>query len=125
MKNRVMFVDDEINLLNGLRRILRKKQNEWDILFAGSAREALEIFLRTPCDLIVTDYKMPEMDGLQLLEEVKRRYPGTARILLTGQSETEIFEKAKKLDHQYLAKPCKNDDLFIAVERGLQYRNIE
>ena len=69
--NRVLFVDDDPNILNGLRRMLRPYRNEWDMVFAGSGAEALELMEVAPFDVIVSDRKMPGNNGVELLSSVK------------------------------------------------------
>ncbi len=112
---KILFVDDEANLLDGLRRMLRKKKDEWDMTFAESGKEALELINKERYDIIVSDYKMPEMDGLELLARVKDIAPETKRIILSGQSETEIFNKAKEVAHTYIPKPCDSEELISAI----------
>ncbi len=122
MKYRIIFVDDDRNLLDGLKRSFRKKKEEWDVVFYDEPSGALLDFDNNSVDLIVTDYKMPGMDGLELLENIKNRFPETVRILLSGQSECEIFNRAKELNHMYIEKPCSNEDLLAAIEKGLRNR---
>jgi HD-like signal output (HDOD) protein len=106
LKKRILFVDDEPMLLKGLQRILRKKRYEWDMTFAASGKEALDILGNKPMDVIVSDLRMPEMDGSQLLAEVKKRHPQIVRIILSGQLDQEMTLKSVKLAHQSLSKPC-------------------
>ena len=70
-KKQILFVDDEPMVLKGLQRTLRKMRTEWDMAFSSSGKEALDILGQQPIDVIVSDLKMPEMDGMQLLTEVK------------------------------------------------------
>ena len=81
---RILFVDDEPKVLQGLQRMLRSMRNEWGMEFASSGREALEMLERAPYDVIVTDMRMPGMDGVQLLKEVTKRFPLLVRIILSG-----------------------------------------
>lgn len=119
MKKRIMFVDDESNLLQGLKRSLRQKQKEWDISFFENGSEALECLKKSVFDVIVTDYRMPGMDGLELLEKVKMEHPDIIRILLTGQSESETFERAKELVHLYIPKPCNTDEIISHIDNEI------
>jgi YesN/AraC family two-component response regulator len=112
----LLVVDDDINLLDGLKRSMREKQNMWKQLYASSANEALNILASQKIDVIITDYKMPGVDGLELLSIIKEKYPDTKRILLTGQSENEVFESAKDIAHSYLSKPCPVSDIINAIE---------
>ena len=106
MKRRILFVDDEPMVLNGLQRTLRKMRREWDMTFVGSGREALEVLGKKPMDVIVSDLRMPEMDGGRLLAEVKKQHPQVVRIILSGQLDQEMTLKSVQLAHQSLSKPC-------------------
>ena len=106
MKRQILFVDDEPMVLKGLQRTLRKMRSEWDMTFVSSGREALEVLDKKPMDVIVSDLRMPEMDGGRLLAEVKKQHPRVVRILLTGQLDQELTLKSVQLVHQSLSKPC-------------------
>src|ERR1700751_643330 len=106
MSKRVLFVDDEAMVLSGLQRSLRPMRNEWEMAFVNSGAEALQLMEHEPFDIIVTDMRMPVMNGAQLLEEVKRRFPQCFRIILSGQADQETIMRAVDPTHQYLSKPC-------------------
>jgi len=124
MKKHVLIVDDEINLLRGLERMLRSLRRDWVTSFASSGREALSFLGRQPCDVLITDMRMPEMDGVALLVEVKRRHPRLVRIILSGQSDRNLTMKAVNLAHQYLAKPCDPETLIRTVEQACALREF-
>ncbi len=124
MGRKVLFVDDEPNLLEGLRRMLRPLRDEWDVAFAGSGAEALELLDRTPFDVVVTDMRMPGMDGAQLLAEVRGRHPRAVRIVLTGQSSREAVLRAVNVAHRQLTKPCDPELLKAAVRRACALRDL-
>jgi len=119
---RVMFVDDEPQILSGLRRMLRKERSEWHPEFVTSGREALARMEEAPFDVLVTDMRMPEMSGLELLAAVKERHPETVRLVLSGHADQEMTLKAVGLAHQYLSKPCDPEALRTAVQRSLRLR---
>ncbi|MEO0365036.1 MAG: response regulator [Pseudomonadota bacterium] len=121
---RVIFVDDEPNILNGLRRMLRPLRHEWDMSFAEGAQEALAIMADRPVDIVVSDMRMPDYDGAYLLTEVRTRYPETARIILSGHSEQELTIRSVSCAHQFLAKPCDADTLRETVLRTAQLREL-
>jgi DNA-binding NtrC family response regulator len=113
----ILVVDDDTNLLDGLKRSMREKQIMWKQMFVSSANDALDILATKKIDVIITDYKMPGIDGLELLSIVKEKYPDIKRILLTGQSENEVFESAKDIAHSYLSKPCPITDIINAIDK--------
>ena len=117
-KMRILFVDDEPNLLNGLKRVLRPMRREWDMGFADSGQKALDLFKEDPFEVVVTDMRMPEMNGVQLLTKIMGRYPRTVRIALSGQAEQELLMEAVKVSHQYLTKPCELDELKSTILSG-------
>lgn len=114
---RILFVDDEQDVLDALRNLLRKQCREWDIVFALGGREALEIMAQSPVDAVVSDMRMPGMDGADLLTEVKRLYPATARIVLSGHAQHEMAVRAMRVSHQYLSKPCDAETLRRVIQR--------
>ena len=114
---RVLFVDDEANILGGLQRMLRPLRHEWAMTFALGGPEALAALAGADFDVVVTDMRMPGMTGAQLLREVRRRHPRVARIVLSGQSDREHLQQLVDVPHEYLAKPCDADVLKAAVRR--------
>ncbi|MDQ1294393.1 MAG: response regulator [Actinomycetota bacterium] len=124
MSRRILFVDDEPHLLSGLRRMLRVKSKDWHMSFATSGQEALQILAEEPFDVVVSDMRMPGMDGAQLLAEVRRRHPGTARMILSGHANRESVISAVGPTQQYLAKPCEIGTLTESVERVLKIRDL-
>jgi HD-like signal output (HDOD) protein/CheY-like chemotaxis protein len=121
---RVIFVDDEPRVLEGLKRMLRPKRNEWQMTFVGSAAEALSALKKEPCEVVVTDMRMPGMNGAELLEVVQRDYPDTIRLILSGQAETESVMKALGVSHQFLSKPCDAEVLQSTISRAFALRNL-
>ncbi len=118
MKNRILFVDDEENILRGYRRLLRGFRDECEISLAASGDEALNILSEGVFDVIVTDMRMPGMDGNQLLAEVKELYPHVVRIILSGHADMEANLKSVKFAHRYLSKPCSGEELKEAIVRS-------
>ena len=121
---RVIFVDDEPRVLEGLKRMLRPKRNEWQMTFVGSAAEALNALRKEPCEVVVTDMRMPGMNGAELLEVVQREYPDTIRLILSGQAETESVMKALGVSHQFLSKPCDAEVLQGTISRAFALRDL-
>lgn len=121
---RILFVDDEPRILEGLQRMLRPFRKHWEMTFASSGAEALEILARETHDVIVTDMRMPEMDGAELLRRVRERYPAMIRIVLSGQFETEAAMRVVQAAHQFLTKPCDARKLQAVIERSCQSDEI-
>jgi HD-like signal output (HDOD) protein len=120
---RVLFVDDDPSVLGGLRRMLRAHRDRFETVCASSGPEALEMMAETPFDVIVTDMRMPGMDGSQLLEIVRQRYPDAVRIVLSGQLDDATAVRLAVLAHQFLSKPCEFDALVDAIERSCGIRS--
>lgn len=121
-KPHILFVDDEPRVLEGLQRAVRRKREAWDMTFALGGKEALEALDRGPIDVLVTDMRMPGMDGGQVLAHFRSRSPDTARIVLSGYSEEEAVLRAVRPAHQYLSKPCEPRLLVAAVDRAVGLR---
>ena len=121
-KATILFVDDEDNILRGLKRMMRPKRDDWDTVFASSGREALACLEKQYIDIVVSDMRMPEMDGAELLTRVQTLYPETVRIVLSGYAEKEAILKTIGPSHQYLAKPCDVDELISTIERSIRLR---
>jgi DNA-binding NtrC family response regulator len=87
MSTRIVFVDDELHILQAMSRSFRSMRNEWDMEFLSSGAAALESLAKAPADVIVSDMRMPGMDGWQLLAEVKKLHPQTVRLVLSGHAD--------------------------------------
>jgi HD-like signal output (HDOD) protein/ActR/RegA family two-component response regulator len=122
MQPSILFVDDDANVLQGLRRMLHHKRAEWRMSFAGSGKEALALMAASPVDVLISDMRMPEIDGAALLAETARRHPDTIRFILSGQSSKESLFRAVGPCHQYLSKPCEGKVLEERVECALALR---
>jgi HD-like signal output (HDOD) protein len=120
----VLFVDDEPKLLEGLRRMLRGLRRQWNIEFVDGGLKALELMAAHPFDVVITDMRMPGMDGSQLLEEITARYPATVRIVLSGQCDRETILKAVQPAHQFLMKPCESGALQRTIERACLFQDM-
>lgn len=121
---RVIFVDDEPRILQGLRRQLRPMRKEWDLSFAESGEEALRVMESSPFDVIVSDMRMPGMDGADLLARCKDRHPEIARVVLSGHMELERALRSIRLAHQFLTKPCDADTLRRVLTRTVDLQEL-
>jgi HD-like signal output (HDOD) protein len=120
----LLFVDDELRVLQGLQRQLRNMRNEWDMNFVESGGKALEFMASRAVDVLVSDMMMPEMDGAELLIEVSKNHPNTIRIVLSGHAEREAVLRLVGPAHQYLSKPCDAEELRCAVARAFALRDL-
>jgi putative nucleotidyltransferase with HDIG domain len=123
MMTRVLFVDDESRVLEGLQRMLRARRHDWEMVFAGDGASALEACETAPFDVVVSDMRMPGMDGAALLAEVQRRHPDTVRIVLSGHADRAGAARAARVAHQFLAKPTDAAGLTETIERACQLRD--
>ncbi len=119
---RILFVDDEPHVLEGLRRMLHSMRAEWEMRFAPSGADALALLEHDPCDVIVSDMCMPGMDGAALLTAVRARYPHAVRLVLSGHSQQEMTVRSVAATHQFLAKPCDAETLKATVTRACALR---
>lgn len=122
--NQILFVDDDENILHGLRRRLRSMRPEWQMVFATSAAEALELSKSMQIDVIVSDMRMPGMDGATLLGTLQKTHPHATRIILSGFAEEEAVLRTVGPAHQYLAKPCEDSLLIETIENALDLRGL-
>ncbi|MEO6777596.1 MAG: HDOD domain-containing protein [Kofleriaceae bacterium] len=116
-RKRILFVDDEPALLAALSNLLRRERHRWDLVFALGGAEALLALDQGTFDIVLTDMRMPEVDGLAVLTAVKERSPRTIRIILSGYAESSAVLQALPLVHQFLSKPCDAKTLRSTIER--------
>ncbi|NCC52144.1 MAG: HDOD domain-containing protein [Spartobacteria bacterium] len=121
---KILFVDDDQNVLDGLRRMLRPMRAEWDMRFTDSGPNGLQLMENEPFDVVVSDMRMPGMDGAQFLNEVMRLYPRTVRFVLSGQSDRETIFRSIGPTHQFLSKPCDADTLKQVVACAFALRDV-
>jgi HD-like signal output (HDOD) protein len=120
----VLFVDDDANLLAGMQRMLRPLRHEWQMRFVNSGAEALKALDEEHFHAIVTDMRMPDMDGGVLLSEVSKRHPEMVRLILSGQTEAESIMRTVGPAHQFLAKPCAPNVLIDVLRRSMVLRQM-
>lgn len=119
----VLFVDDEINVLNGLKRSTRSMRNSWNIVYAESADKALACLDEQIFDVVISDLRMPGMDGAQLLDEVRKRQPNSIRIVLSGHADMDMAARSTRSAHRFLTKPCSSEDIVDLITRALNLRS--
>jgi len=121
---RVLFVDDQQQVLDSLRDALRPQRQAWEMLFASSGADALAELDRAPCDVVVSDMRMPGMDGATLLGKIEQSHPTAIRIVLSGSTEREVVMRAAAVAHRLLAKPCDVDELVRVLARSCSLRAV-
>jgi len=121
---RVLFVDDESRILEGLRRMLRPQRHVWDMAFASGGEAALAMLESSSFDVIVSDMRMPGMDGATLLCRVRERFPHVVRVVLSGHTELSAALQVVPVAHQFLAKPCDAEMLRVAIERACHLKAL-
>lgn len=114
---RILFVDDEPRVLDGIRRMLYAERSRWEMEFVLSGEAALEACRKKPFNVVVSDMRMPGMDGTSLLGRIQELYPDTARIILSGYAESEAANRTVPVAHRFIAKPCDASELRLAIER--------
>lgn len=121
----ILCVDDEPNILSALRRLFRPKG--YKVLLAESGKAGLELLQNEHVDLVISDMRMPEMDGAQFLEHVRDQWPETVRILLTGYADVSaIIEAINRGEiYRYITKPWDDNDIVLVVRHAVERRLLE
>ncbi|MCA9517690.1 MAG: HDOD domain-containing protein [Myxococcales bacterium] len=120
----ILFVDDDRDVLDGMRRRFRRARSDWELAFAGGGQEALDLLGHEPVDVIVSDIRMPGVDGIALLQRVRETHPDIARIVLTGYAEPAQERAAFAVCHRFLPKPCDPDVLVATIDQACQVRAL-
>ncbi|HEY3668114.1 MAG TPA: HDOD domain-containing protein, partial [Polyangiaceae bacterium] len=120
---KVLFVDDEPRVLEAIERTLFQLDLDWEVSFADGGPAALAELAQARFDVIVSDMRMPGMDGAALLGQVCDKYPHIARIVLSGQTDEAAAFRVVQVAHQFLAKPCSSDTLRQVIERTRELRS--
>ncbi len=121
----VLFVDDEVNILRALQRLLRSEpMNVWT---ASCASEALELLERKPAQVVITDQRMPEMSGVDLLAEIRQRHPDMVRMMLTGYTEIDVAVEAINRGEIYrlITKPWNDDELRATIRQAFEQADLK
>jgi len=124
MKRRILFVDDEDSVLDALEALLRKDRDRWEMVFVMDGAQALQELRKAPFDLVISDMRMPGMDGAELLAHVKKENPSAARMILSGQATRESVIRSIPVAQQFLAKPCNAAALRKIIDRTLALRSL-
>ena len=116
----ILFIDDEPFVLKALALLLNRERHTWKMVFVRSGEEAVAALERERFDVVVSDMRMPGMDGAALLQHVSERYPTVIRFLLTGQADASMLERAKEVTHHFLSKPCSATQLRTALRGAIE-----
>jgi len=121
----VVFVDDELNILKAVKRLLRREP--WQVLCASRASEALELLDQTPAQVLVTDQRMPEMSGVDLLSAARQRHPDIVRMLLTGYTEMNVAVEAINRGEIYrlITKPWNDEELKATLRQAFDHYDLK
>lgn len=124
VQRRLLCVDDEANILNALKRLFRP--HGYEILTADSGAQGLALLEKGEVDLVISDMRMPEMDGAQFLEQVRLRWPTTMRILLTGHADMRSTIAAINQGeiYRYVSKPWVDNDMITVVRQAIDLKNL-
>jgi HD-like signal output (HDOD) protein len=121
---RVLFVDDEPQVLQGLRVSLYARRKEWDMHFAAAGAQAIELMRGSPFDVLVTDLRMPGVNGTALVAWTRTNSPDTIRVVLSGYADEEQSRQLVSMAHRYLSKPCEPTQLEECIDRCLTTRGL-
>lgn len=112
---RLLLVDDDPAVLAGLQNVLRRDRHRWTVRAADGAERALAEMAREPADVVVSDVRMPAVDGVELLGRILAGWPACVRVLLSGYSDLRSIIRAGTVAHRYLLKPCEGETLRAAL----------
>lgn len=115
---KVMFVDDDVKVLEALRRMLFGRRDVWQMRFVSDPDEAIEGLHTEPADLVISDLQIPDMDGMVLLDHVREHFPETIRYVLTGVMDHPSLARALRCAHHVIAKPCRPPELYEVMQRA-------
>jgi HD-like signal output (HDOD) protein/ActR/RegA family two-component response regulator len=123
-KSTILFVDDDANILGALQRMLHSQRGQWAMTFVDGAQKALALLATQNFDMVVSDMRMPDLDGAGLLSQVEHQSPGTFRVILSGYAEEKSVFRTVGPAHQYVAKPCEPAVLIGLMDRALALRDV-
>jgi len=118
MKLSVLFVDDDAHTIDGIRRMMHAMRNEWGLLYANGGKDAIDILEQNQIDVIISDIRMPGVDGTELLTHVKENYPYIVRITLSGFMNDNLALRNTRIVHQSLSKPTTPEKIKKTIEKA-------
>ena len=122
---KIMLVDDEENIISSLKRSLNKCK-EWEIETSTSGADALHRAQTSPFDLFISDFRMPKMNGVEFLSEVKKLQPNAVRIILSGYTDLEALMGAinEAEIFRFVNKPWNENELKLTIQQALKYKDM-
>ena len=124
-KKTILLVDDDANILSSISRELAEEP--YELLTATSGQEALEIMAVSDISVLIADFRMPEMDGMELLKITKEKYPTIIRMMISGYANITILLKAinENMIYKFITKPWKDsEELKSIVQQAINYYNL-
>jgi HD-like signal output (HDOD) protein/ActR/RegA family two-component response regulator len=121
---RLLFIDDEPQILQGIKVSLYKRRKDWDMHFATGGAQAIELMRDSHFDVLVTDLRMPGVDGTTLVARTRSDYPDTIRIVLSGYADEDQSHRLVSLAHRYLSKPCDPKQIEECIDRCLATQSL-
>lgn len=121
----IVIIDDEINILKSIQRVLRHQP--WEVLTYSNPELAIrELSGRSDIDVIISDYRMPEMNGVDVLQALKQQCPDSIRMILSGQVDMEAVLNAinKAEVYRFIMKPWNDDDLIITIKNAISHNQL-
>lgn len=118
-RRRILIIDDEVSVVEGLRKAFHQYRARWEVSTATSGRDALSLLERKPFDAVICDARMPEMTGDEVLSSVAERWPRVVRVVLTGEVQQSSLEKLQRCAHHFFRKPATAASLFARIEQSL------
>ena len=122
-RSRILFVDDDPDLLETLQEVMSDMAEAWDMTFLSRASEGLAAFALAPFDVVVSDLWMPGMNGAEFLREIRALYPGSIRFILSSNTDRDLAIQLVERAHQFIEKPCRAAFLKTAISRTLCLRD--
>lgn len=120
MRKNILFIDDDKDFLEYFLENVKSSISDASVDFATSAKEAIVKLDRQDFNVVVSDYRMPGIDGIKLFEILDSKFPKIARIILTGYSDKELIADLKKRNILYLQKPCRIEDLVNTIDLAVK-----
>jgi HD-like signal output (HDOD) protein len=122
-RRKVLFVEDDPQVLSATRMLMRRRR-EWELTYCASGQEALTALETMSFDVVVTDLRMPVMDGAELLAKVREKWPQAMRVIVSGGCDNATILRTLPVAHQFLSKPYEVEDLIGMVDRSARLRSL-